>query len=331
MSTNKSKSSKNTENQPKNSGKKNSKGAVANAEDTQKSIENAVSLAMNKHLNQVTLLTNELKKVKKCQDSMKCKIEELQTKNLELKETCRLQQDEIHQLKLLTKKVKILSEASDYALGSLAYLANEYEDFRIKIAESANLAENNQATLIRLDHRTRQIEINQKETATELEQLEQYGRRENLEIHGIPINKEESTNQIVKHVAALLKVDLTNDQISTSHRLIPNHSNSNMDRSKVKKNLPIIVRFANRDKRNEFYSKRHLLKSDSKLNTSRIDIRENLTSFRKSLYKEAKKVKNQLNYNFLWTSQGQIFLRKSPTSRVIRISSLSALDNLQRH
>ena len=35
---------------------------------------------------------------------MKCKIEELQTKNLELKETCRLQQDEIYQLKLLTKK-----------------------------------------------------------------------------------------------------------------------------------------------------------------------------------------------------------------------------------
>ena len=155
---------------------------------------------MNKHLNQVTLLTNELKKVKKCQDSMKCKIEELQTKNLELKETCRLQQDKSYQLKLLTKKFKILSEASDYALGSLSYLANEYDDFRIKIAESANLAENNQATLIRLDHRTRQIEINQKETATELEQLEQYGRRENLEIHGIPINKEESTNQIVKHV-----------------------------------------------------------------------------------------------------------------------------------
>ena len=115
----------------------------------------------------------------------------------------------------------------------------------------------------------------------------------------------------MKHVAALLKVDLTNDQISTSHRLIPNHSNSN----KVQKNLPIIVRFANRDKRNEIYSKRHLLKLDSKLNTSRIDIRENLTSFRKSLYKEAKKVKNQLNYNFFWTSQGQIFLRKSPTSR----------------
>ena len=105
----------------------------------------------------------------------------------------------------------------------MAYLANEYDDSRIKIAESANLAENNQAALIRLDHRTRQIEINLKETATELEQLEQYGRRENLEIHGIPINKEESTNQIVKHVATLLKVELTNDQISTSHRLIPNH------------------------------------------------------------------------------------------------------------
>ena len=70
---------------------------------------------------------------------MKCKIEELQTKHLELKETCKLQQDEIYQLKLLTKKVKVLSEASDYALGSLTYLAIEYDDFRIKIAETIKL------------------------------------------------------------------------------------------------------------------------------------------------------------------------------------------------
>ena len=69
----------------------------------------------------------------------------------------------------------------------------------------------------------------------------------------------------MKHVAALLKVDLTNDQISISHRLIPNHSNPNIDRSKVQKNLPIIVHFANRDKRNEIYSERHLLNSEEEM------------------------------------------------------------------
>ena len=41
----------------------------------------------------------------------------------------------------------------------------------------------------------------------------------NLEIVGIPVQKDEKTNAIVQEVAKLLKVIITASDISTSHRL----------------------------------------------------------------------------------------------------------------
>ena len=68
----------------------------------------------------------------------------------------------------------------------------------------------------------------------ELERLEQCGCSENVEIRGVPITPNESTNQIVKIVADLLKVQLDEKQISMSHRL-KTLSNNHVDPSKQKK------------------------------------------------------------------------------------------------
>jgi len=87
--------------------------------------------------------------------------------------------------------------------------------------------------------------------------LEQYGHRENLEIHGIPKMKNENTNQIVKSMAKCLNVQLDDVHISTSHRLTQN-SPTNQKNTKGRKHAtppppPIIVRFSNREKKNEIF------------------------------------------------------------------------------
>ena len=55
--------------------------------------------------------------------------------------------------------------------------------------------------------------------AAKLDDLEQYGRRQNLVIVDIPVQKDEKTNAIVQEVAKLLKVIITASDISTLHRL----------------------------------------------------------------------------------------------------------------
>ena len=52
-----------------------------------------------------------------------------------------------------------------------------------------------------------------------LDNLEQYGRRQNLEIIGVPQRDDEDTNSIVIEVAKMMGVKVLPKQISTSHRM----------------------------------------------------------------------------------------------------------------
>ena len=56
-------------------------------------------------------------------------------------------------------------------------------------------------------------------TDEQLEALEQYGRRDNLENYYISWTKNETTNEIVMKIANTLNVKLDDCDISSSHRL----------------------------------------------------------------------------------------------------------------
>ena len=141
----------------------------------------------------------------------------------------------------------------------------------------------NQKLTVDIDNLKKSIwKINkqQYETEEQLDDLEQYGRRENLEIHGIPWTKQENTNKIVQKVARELNIKVSESDISTSHRLPLGMLNDKNHHP------PIIVRFSNRDKRNEVFRKRHAIKSHANPSSNSSSpnviprdfaIRENLT------------------------------------------------------
>ena len=93
------------------------------------------------------------------------------------------------------------------------------------------------------------INKNLAKTKEQLDALEQYETRENLEIHNIPWTKNEKTNEIVKKIANTLNVKLDDHDISTSHRIYsnqtpkPNSPNTNLKRTEAEGNEhhPIIV------------------------------------------------------------------------------------------
>jgi predicted nuclease with TOPRIM domain len=70
--------------------------------------------------------------------------------------------------------------------------------------------------------------------------MEQYIRRECLEICGIPcLNDQENTNSIIKDIAKEINVDITDTNMSPSHLLKSNVSY----KGKSKNSPPIIVKF----------------------------------------------------------------------------------------
>ena len=155
--------------------------------------------------------------------------------------------------------------------------------------------------------------------------LEQYSRRECVEIHGIPLPKstdvKENTNEIVVKIGHLMGVDVKEEDISVSHRL------STSKNYKGNRSTPaIIAKFVRRDVKECYYRGRKKLKGrttqDLGLDVkNNIYINESLTESNKNLFKDALRVKKDCNFAFAWTMNDNIYLRKDQTSPVIYIRS----------
>ncbi len=168
-----------------------------------------------------------------------------------------------------------------------------------------------------------------------LNDLEQYSRRECLELRDIPVVSRdisrENTEDIVNHVADCIGVELCSDDISICHRLPVNNMPAQMEtRSSFKKrpmNPTIIVKFVRRKKREEFYRARNIIRGKTvndlnlNLNTGeRMFIAESLTRANKELFGKALQAKKDRHFKYIWTSQGKIFMRKEDSTNVIQIS-----------
>ena len=88
-------------------------------------------------------------------------------------------------------------------------------------------------------------------TNERLNELEQYSRRLCVNVSGIPETAGESTDQIVTDLASMTGVTITPADIDRSHRI---------GKPTDGKSRPIIVRFANFSKRQEFYNARRELR-----------------------------------------------------------------------
>ena len=154
----------------------------------------------------------------------------------------------------------------------------------------------------------------------QMNDLEQYSRRECLEIRGIPVREDEDTNEIVKKVGNLVDVEIEDEDISISHRL-PMRKNSTYDPA-------IIVKFTRRDIRNELYEAKKELRNKStkdlglgRHQEKKIYLCENLTQRNRMLFNKCLKVKKELEFKFLWSNYGKISMRKDADSRAVVINN----------
>ena len=147
--------------------------------------------------------------------------------------------------------------------------------------------------------------------------------RDCIEITGIPVLPLDNPKQLVLELGSLIGVSISEDQISTAHRL--------PDTKKVQNQ--IIVKFVQRDKREEFYKKKkNLIGKKSSLlpsvqaemgksifSDNKIHINESLTAYRKRLFGRINSFKQQHNHKFLWTANGKILLRETETSFLVSL------------
>jgi hypothetical protein len=131
-------------------------------------------------------------------------------------------------------------------------------------------------------------------TANRIDDLEQYQRRNNLRIFGIPESSGEDTDKIVMDLCKeKLKLEITSDRIERSHRVGAGPTPAGSDT----RPRAILVRFTSyRDRRAVFVEKRQLKGTG-------IVVREDLTRKRMELFRSATQ---KFGHRSVWTVDGRI-------------------------
>ena len=114
----------------------------------------------------------------------------------------------------------------------------------------------------------------------QIDDLEQYTRKHNLELHGIFETPGENISEKIIKLGKVLNVHISNNDIDICPRMAKQRTNGDP--------RPIIVRFKSYRAKDELYRARKHLKSVSLNNyfhnTKAVYINENLTSYRRNLF-----------------------------------------------
>lgn len=150
----------------------------------------------------------------------------------------------------------------------------------------------------------------------ELNELDQYSRRQNLEVHGLPQTAGENLLSTLNAFADKLELPhLDETNVEAVHRLP----------SKPNKIPPVIVRFSSRVTKETWLAKKDHLRRVK----SETYLLENLTAQNKRLLWLIKSKAAEKDYQFAWQKNGKMFVRKRPQDRVIKINGEEDLIKIQ--
>lgn len=177
------------------------------------------------------------------------------------------------------------------------------------------------------------LKLENKWMKTELENMkermrsiEQYSRRTNLEISGLPVTPKENVEELVQDVGKALGVELKESQVITAHR-IPSYKK---DRTPA-----VIVQFTTKGQREAWigkYKQKKILTADevnAAFTKQRVYVNEHLTPENKQFLAKLKEKCRNIGFKYAWCRDGKFFVRKSDGERCTKINSYDEMDQLK--
>lgn len=244
------------------------------------------------------------------------------------KEVCAAMRLELPSLmmKLFECNLDPIKEQLNTLQDSVTFISNQYDDFKQNMHAIVNENKSLKTECIQL----REIVDN---LTARLNSMEQYMREANIEIQGVPEHKSENVVSIVKQIAQVVSVKLSDTDILSCTRVAAMNKSVNRPRA-------IVAKLRSSRCRDEVYSavtKFNKAHQDDKLNSSHLGIGgqktpvyvcEHLSPVQKALHAAARTKARDLGYKFVWIRNGHIFMRKNETSRFIHVKNSQTLTSL---
>lgn len=245
---------------------------------------------------------------------------------------------EIHRKLAVLLEMKVKLDALEEIKETVTSVEQAIQEMSTKYDEVIIEMKQQNTDIANLRKRVEKLEVEVKDQEIdklrqELNDLDQYGRRLNLEVHGLPHHVNENLLEKLNCLADDLELPhLSGHDIEAVHRIPLKSRADAVDDEKDKPSTeksekvpPVLVRFTSRATRDAWLGKKAQLKeSDSK-----IFLNENLTAQNKKLFWHMKTRAAEKEYKFAWLKNGKFFVRRGPRARVIRIITMEDLDMIR--
>lgn len=162
---------------------------------------------------------------------------------------------------------------------------------------------------------------------SELQDMQQYSRLQNIEIVGIPVSPNENIMAILEAVAKAINVPFSLNYISAAHRL-------GAARGQRVRPPSIVVRFVSRVVRGQWLQAAKQKKNldavhiSSAYRPSAVFLNEHLTNFTKSLLSQARTMVKDKQLAFAWTKDTRVLVKVTADGRARRIRNHEDLVNI---
>jgi hypothetical protein len=159
-----------------------------------------------------------------------------------------------------------------------------------------------------------------------IESIERRQITNDIIIDGVPENKSENCSLLIQKIGKELNLNINTSMINDCHRIGFYRNNVRPRR--------IIVSFMNHQDKLNILKARQVARNFSTKNIDMLPenpiyIRENLTTKGNKLFKEARDFRKQFDFQFVWTKNGLIFLRKNETEKIICVDNEDTIHSLK--
>lgn len=219
----------------------------------------------------------------------------------------------MQQVQKMQTEVDSLKKSMDFMSGSYDEIFKSNKKYEGKIKELTE-----EVTLLK-------TRCNNKDNLLlKFENLDQYHRNRNLEIHGVPETQNEDCINIIVNIAKEHNIAIERDDIDVAHRL-----------KKTNGRTPpaIIAQFKTRQQRNLLLAKKKLtILNNRNIPVTQIGdniyINENLSPYFKNIFVKAKIYAREHGYRYVWVRNGKIFIKQNENSTSTVLYREEDLDKL---
>lgn len=216
---------------------------------------------------------------------------------------------------------------------SIEHCLERISDNNKLILDQQAIISKQQEAISALQEENARLKVKVEDLASRQVDLEQYSRRNTLEIFGVPEEPHETSTALKKTVVEIgsaLGVKINEDGIDACHRI---------QGGRNRPTTGIIVKFLRRDDPDNLLQKRKVKRDFSTrhlagYNTdSPIYINLSLAPLRRVLFAKARKLKTEFNFKFVWVDRaGRVKAKKSDdrSSQVHVLDSEADLDILMK-